>query len=270
MRSLIFVVLSLLSSGLAAADFVLNSTRNGNYSLEIDGEIRSGDTGRLALIFSGKKSFPVTTRIETAGGSIDEAIQLGQLFRRGHLSVISTSNCDTPCFLALVGGISRTLSEDLVLIAPDKALDEISVYLTTMGVSASLVEEFSNAGATISISVSRFNKDVGERPAELDAAFVSHCGQQSEKERDDFRALQAYRFLESLQLLLAETGRVDELLPMIEKYKDQARDAESLSIEYRQLLLDQWQQNMDCRKRMLEDAQKVAIQQLMANTQSKR
>ncbi len=266
MQRLFLVILFAWSTGLSAADFVLNSARKGNYSLEINGEIRSGDTDRLALIFGGKKRFPLTTRIDISGGNLQEAMQLGALLRQAHMSVMSDDDCDLHCFVVLVGGVSRAISADLSLSPLDTPDDNLGDYLEEMGVPSGLVAEITQSTEPVSISLQRFDQEIGESPAVLEEQMLAICGQLSATELADFRSLQAYRFVESLKLLEERSGRSEELASIIAKYELLAEDAGNLGFEYRQRLLVQWQDISDCRKQVLSDAQGEAIEQVVAQS----
>lgn len=267
MQRLLLAFILLWSSGLSAADFVLNSGRKGSYSLEINGEIRPGDTDRLALIFSGKKRFPLTTRLDITGGDLHESVRLGGLLRQAHLSVMSEENCDLACFVVLVGGVSRTISTDLTLSPLDDPVDNLEAYLAEMGVPAELTTEILGSIGPVSIPLRRFDKEIGESPAVLEEKFVARCGQLSAEETADFRSLQAYRFVESLKSLEARSGRSEELSPIIAKYEVLAEDAADLGPVYSQQLLTLWQGISECRKQVLSDAQDQAIEQVVAQAQ---
>ncbi len=260
----LLVLITLLCPVAQAADFALHSARRGAYSLDLTGEIRPGDAERLALVFGGKKRFPVTIRIDTAGGSLEEAMKLGNLLRQAHLSVIAADSCDLQCFVVLVGGVSRAITSDLSLSPPVESVDQLPGYLKEMGVPDNLVTELAQAGDNVTISLTRFAEEIGESPEILEEVILGRCGQFTPEELEDFRSLQAYRFLESLKLLEARTGRKEELSPVIAKYEVMAEGAAELGFEYQQQLLVQWQEISDCRKQVLNDAQDEAYEQVVA------
>ncbi len=264
MRCLFLVLFFSWSTSLTAADFVLNTVRQENYSLKIAGEIRPGDVERLVLIFDGKQRFPLTTRIDVTGGNLEEAMHLGALLRQAHLSVMADDGCGLACFVVLVGGVSRAISSELILNPPTGQLDELSTYLETMGVAGGLVSEIVTGDRTVLVPLQRFDQEVGESPAVLKDAMVARCGQFSSEELADFRSVEAHRFVESLKLLEARSGRSEELAPIIAKYEALAEEAGNLGFEYRQRLMVQWQGISECRKQVLHDAQDAAMSQLGA------
>ncbi len=259
MRSLFLALLLSWSCNAATADFVLNTVRQENYSLKVTGEIRPGDVERLVLIFDGKKRFPLTTRIDVNGGDLEEAMQLGALLRQAHLSVMADDNCRIACFVVLVGGVSRAISSELILDPPPGYTEKLAKYLGGMGVANVLVSDIVSSDAPVTVSLQRFDQEVGESPAVLKDAIVARCGQFSSAELADFRSLEAYRFVESLKLLEARSGRSEELAPIIAKYEALAEEAGNLGFEYRQRLTVQWEDISECRKQVLHDAQDAAM-----------
>lgn len=266
MRVLLFLAVACWSTGVLSADLAVHSARGGSYSLDISGEIRAGDAERLTQIFMGKKRFPSTTRVGTTGGSLKEAMRIGELFRLAHLSVLASDSCDLPCFTALVGGISRAISTDLVLVTPADHRQELADYYGQMGLPPSLVTSLVFDDQPVALSLGSFDELVGESPVVFEQSLAEQCGLQTEEENFDFRSLQAARFVESLRSMQARTGREEEMAPLIAKYEALAEHAEDFSDEYRQRLYIQWREISDCRKHVLKQAQKNAFQQVVASS----
>ncbi len=266
MRVLLFFAIGCWSTFALSADLEVYSATRGSYSLEITGKIRPGDADRLVQIFLGKKRFPSMTRVGTSGGSLPEAMRIGELFRFGHLSVMASESCDLACFTAFVGGISRAISTDLMLATATEHHDELISYYGEMGLPEDLVTKLVSEDQPVALSLGSFDELVGESPVVFEEALAEQCGVQTDTEKYDFRSLQASRFVESLKSMQARTGREEELAPLIAKYEAVSRHASKFSDEYRQNLYLQWRGISDCRKRVLKQAQQSAFKQVVAQS----
>lgn len=269
MRWLVIFFTLYLPAGSIAADFVITNSNKGNYALEIAGTLRDGDTDRLMRIVRGFDSFPVTVRLRISGGSLTEAIRFGQLVRQSYLPVMADQGCELPCFLVLVGGVSRAISADLVLAPRPGPATEVFEYMQAMGVPKELASDIADPASTVEISINDFDAQIGENPAPLQQAMVAQCGEYSDSELADFRRIQAQSFLESLRVLAVSSDRSEELSPIIDKYAGIAEGVDSLSMDYRERLEDKWHAIRECRKGYLEDLQVDALKQVVARVDNR-
>lgn len=98
----------------------LGSYHCGGLALYIKGTISKGDTSKLDLILqkikgkfgveSCNSSWPMTVHLESEGGSVDQAMELGRYIRENELSthVSWTNKCYSSCALIFAGGVRRT------------------------------------------------------------------------------------------------------------------------------------------------------------------
>jgi hypothetical protein len=264
LKPLLLLALILPCTQLQAADFSVD--RQGkSYSLEVSGTIHKGDLDTLTEIIKGKNSFPTITRLSGAGGDPVEAMKIGQLYRQAHLSAIAADQCESACFLWLMGAVSRSSTTDFVLNLPAPELrDETRQYLEAMGAPALLADDITStiAPASYELSAKRFDEWVGERPLSFHEWQLEQCGEATDIEKMDYRRMQAAGFLRVLETMReVDPGRV-ELTPIIERYREMNAQAAVFPQEYKILLLDKFEEIRVCRRERLLQWQREALAQL--------
>jgi hypothetical protein len=262
MRSLTLCLLLLISTVTRAADFDVVSAREEGYTLVVSGVIAAGDRDRLVKIFADSEALPSITRIKTRGGDIDEAMRLGELYRRAKLSLIASEACDAPCFLWLLGGVSRLVVGELVLEFPRAESAILRDYFDRMDISGTAVEALLNSGGVARLSAAEFEAIVGERPASFESWLAEACGEQGPEERRDLQRIQAASFLTVLRRMQSEDPSRKDLDDIIAKYEKLAMDAGKFTIQYRQALMEEWFQIRRCQKLALSAAQREALEAL--------
>ena len=251
-------------SQLQAADFSIDR-RGKSYSLEISGAIHKGDLNTLTEIIKGKNSFPTITRISGAGGDPLEAMKIGNLYRQAHLSAIAADQCESACFLWLMGAVSRSSTTDFVLkLSAPELRDDARRYLEAMGAPAELAEDITTtvSPANYELSAQQFEEMVGERPLSFREWQREQCGEATEIEKADYRRLQASGFLRVLETMREVDPSRVELTPIIERYRQMNAQAAVFPEEYKILLLDKFEEIRVCRRERLLQWQRDALAQL--------
>ena len=263
MRYLTLCLLLLISIASRAADFDVVPASDGGYTLAISGPIRSGDVDQLTEIFAENDALPSITRIKTRGGDIDEAMRLGDIYRATKLSVIASEACDTPCFLWLLGGVSRLVVGDLQLTFPDAEIARLRDYFDRMDLPNSALESLLNTGRSGRVTPAAFDAIVGERPASFESWLAEQCGEQEAEEKRDLQRIQAASFLTVLRRMQSEDPAREDLEGIIAKYEKLALEAGKFTTHYKQTLMEEWFQIRRCRKLTLSTAQREALETLL-------
>lgn len=254
--------LLLISIGTRAADFDVILAREGGYTLAVSGSIAPGDGNRLLKIFADEDALPSITRINTRGGDIDEAIRLGELYRAAKLSVIASEACDAPCFVWLLGGVSRLVVGDLQLDFAGAEITRLRDYFERMDLSESAAESLLNRDRVDQVSAAEFEAIVGERPRSFENWLAEACGKQDPDERRDLQRIQAASFLTVLRRMQSEDPSREDLQEIIVKYEKLALDAGKFTAQYRQALMEEWFEIRRCQKLTLTAAQREALEAL--------
>ena len=258
MRGFLIALLLLIAAASQAADFEVTSLRGGEYVIAATGEIQPGDAQQLRDIFVGKNAFPVATRINTQGGSLEEAMALGELYRSASLATLADTGCDTACFLWLASGASRAANGDITLDRAALKQRAVKRYLSDMDVSKATQKSWRKDNATV-ITWASFDQVLGERPASIKRWLEASCGKQSEADREKLYALQAESFLQALQRLAAKSEDDSKLTPIIERYTELAAKAEGIDDAGRQALQEQWFKLRACKQSYIAERQRDAL-----------
>ncbi|MEM0953380.1 MAG: hypothetical protein AAGI24_04490 [Pseudomonadota bacterium] len=261
MRVISFVLLMMISAVAISADFQIVTVRGGDYMIIATGEIEQGDAAELRRIFVNKQRFPTVTRIKTAGGSMQPATALGELYRSSSLAVLADEGCDMPCFLWLVGGTSRAASGDIFLEQSGLKQRSIEQYLKAMDIPAKTAKTWAKQKAEV-LSSERFLEDIGERPAVVQRWVTEACGDLTDTEKRDFRAVQAAGFLEALKRLKEKRPEDLEIDTIIARYKTLAARAASISDEKTAALQEKWFKRRACKQAHLASRQSDALEKL--------
>ena len=104
---LFFLMLFTIAPLSAQAANVFCQNNNCAGVIEIKGEISRGDYDKLSVALEGVD--PVFISIDSPGGSIDEAMKIGQLLRNRELAVevADSGECVSACVLILAGAVHR-------------------------------------------------------------------------------------------------------------------------------------------------------------------
>lgn len=117
LRSAAVVVLLFLSSQVSAADLTLEIEGTPNF-FRLDGPIESGDLQRLKDVYSSIEDEPdsefpwastSTLIVNSPGGSLGEALNLGRWLRENRFSVLlpEDGKCFSACVYLLASGLNR-------------------------------------------------------------------------------------------------------------------------------------------------------------------
>lgn len=259
MQYLLSLLLILAGSQLAAADLEVVSGKSG-YSITVSGTLREGDMHTLTEIFRGKGEFPGITRVEIEGGDEAEAMRLGALYRSAHLSVIASETCGNTCFLWLVGGASRIVSDPLRLGFGEEGAEGIRAYLTDMDIGPEALEKLAGtfSNRTVSLSVEEFATLVGERPGSFDDWVVDQCGAMTSREQEYLQSIHAAGFIDVLRDMESQNPAREDLAPIIAKYEALASASRGLKDDYKQTLTLNWLAIQACRSELVRsDQQRV-------------
>ncbi len=261
LRSVVLFCALLPGVAALAADIQIND-RDSGYTLEISGSIKPGDFETLTGIFKGEGAFPASTRISSVGGNLGEAMRLGKLYRDAHLSAIAVDNCDSACFLWLLGAVSRTIATS---VSPDLRLPdmtaEIMEYLANMDVPPDVALDLvaSDSAQAVPFNGDRFENEIGERPGSYSDWLVQNCGEASEQEHIDHRRIQSAAFLKVLRQMQAENPERKDLAPVIAKYEAIEIQVNHISADYRASLLNKWLDIQQCQRALVKTDQQRLI-----------
>jgi len=240
-----------------AADFRVEDGRGG-YSISVEGRIRQGDLDTWIRIVKGKGEFPYSTYLGAVSGDSAELMRFGEMYRAAHLSVTAVRDCNTECFIWLVGGVSRTVTTGISVnfsqIEPIKPLNN---YLLAMDVSEPVLQSLmeSTAEKPVEITQEEFNRDIGERPDGFAQWLFEKCGEMSQQEQEDHKRVQSSSFLEILNFMQSQDPERSDLTPIITKYQQLSVEADRFSEKYKQELINKWLAIRQCR------ADQVAVDQ---------
>ena len=231
--------------------------------ITVSGTLREGDMHTLTEIFRGRGEFPSITRIQIEGGDEAEAMRLGALYRSAHLSIIASEVCGNTCFLWLVGGASRIVSNPLRLGFGEDNPEAIRAYLADMDIGPETLERLAGAFSdeTVSVSVEQFAELVGERPGSFDDWVVDQCGSMTSREQEYLQSIHAAGFIDVLRDMQSQDPAREDLAPIIAKYEALASASRGLKDDYKQTLTLNWLAIQSCRSELVKSDQ----QRIMAS-----
>ncbi len=178
-------------------------------------------------------------------------MRMGELYREAHLSAIAVEQCDSACFLWLLGAASRTVATEVSagLEVADRK-DEYRKYLVRMDVPQNMLPTMLEGAGTENqrYDSDRFSREIGERPQSYGKWLIQQCGALSEQERLDHRRIQSAGFVGVLHQMQAENPDRKDLAPIIEKYEGFALEANRFTDEYQQSLLQNWLDIRQCQR----------------------
>jgi hypothetical protein len=189
-------------------------------------------------------------------------MRLGELYRDAHLSAIAVDNCDSACFLWLLGAVSRTIATK---VSPELRLPELSAeimaYLANMDVPPEVALNLvaTESGQAVPFNGDRFESEIGERPGSYSVWLVQNCGEASKQERIDHRRIQSAAFLKVLRQMQEENPQREDLAPVIAKYEAMETEVSHFSTDYRAALLTKWLDIQQCRRDLVKTDQQRLI-----------
>jgi len=198
----------LLSSSYApAADIVLTTTKRGTPALSLHGEIVKGDYQKLKSMYL-KLNLGTILYLDSPGGALSEAMQMGQLIRLLQVQTIVEKNkiCASACFFIFLGGAGRLAAGAIsgqpiplglfagylglhrpFLAAPSGASESLERQTSAMKHVRIYLEGFLVSNRLIDLMMSRPSNDIywlsdddleelGNYPPELEELYISRCG----------------------------------------------------------------------------------------------
>jgi hypothetical protein len=203
-----------------AAEISMTSRDNGKSAptLSIKGVIKPGDYLRVlgAIADDGNHGsrFLLEGRnviVDSPGGVVDDAIQIGRLFRDIYASVGAIGKCQSACFFLLAGGVRRFILADVGLHNPyfdDGAVSGMSVksldaalnlaasktrqVLQEFGVPTLLIEKMaSHTSVELYRPTLDDYLDYGEYASGWNQIRVSKCNADTNYERETYRQMLA-------------------------------------------------------------------------------
>lgn len=131
------------------------------YTISLRGEIKAGDFEEVKRILVSTSSFPNYLTVQSPGGDVQEATEIGTLIRDLAMGVVVDKVCNSACFFILSAGVYRTVGDAVVGIHrpfyrkeyfAGLSLSEAEVryreleeksrsYLKAMGVPTAIVEK---------------------------------------------------------------------------------------------------------------------------------
>lgn len=135
--------------------------RIDEYSISLRGEIEAGDFEKIRRSLLEADSFPNYLTVQSPGGDVQEATEIGTLIRELAMGVVVEKSCSSACFFILTAGVSRTVGDsvvgvhrpyydkryfaDLSLSEAEEKYRELEQrsrnYLKAMGVPTAIVEK---------------------------------------------------------------------------------------------------------------------------------
>lgn len=279
----------------------------GGASVNLKGEIVPGDFARLLKALEDVGGFPVITNanftahgrepsfyLNSSGGDVDEAIQIGRFFRKTLSKVTATGECSSACFLIWIGGAERDIDSDdpafrlhrprfneeyYANLDADSAKEQYSKlehkvrsYLEEMGAPAILGDhmmrvpsrkfETYRGGELLGL--------VGSRAPFFDEMLSARCDMLSEDEEDDLWKIQTVKAntpsADKATLLIQRGGMDDDTWKRHQEYVSNLSDyLSNFPKGYAEHLEDKMRHVYLCRRELKREQRSSAYPQLIAS-----
>jgi hypothetical protein len=190
-----------------AADFEVVATKKGPPALSLKGKIVKGDFEKLKSLIM-KSPLSSILHLDSSGGDVGEAMQLGQLVRLLQISTMVSKDkvCASACFFVYLGGAGRLASGSVgghatplgfplgyvglhrpYLSTPSGSSESLERQATAMRRVRTYLEGYLVSNRLIDIMMSRPSNDIywlsdddleelGDYPPELEELYISRCG----------------------------------------------------------------------------------------------
>lgn len=186
----------------SGATFSYRALHNGNYVIDMEGEIAPGDSNRfISLLAKEPHKFlgSPSISLKSPGGSVQEAIRISELLRDSGLAVVVESDqvCASSCFLIWAAADFRLsfvtsrivmhrpyfLTDSVTVenfkeksVATGKALSAMRHFLTEQNVSSTLIDKMMKLPSTEGYELTLDDRvGMGTLSPILEEKAIKHC-----------------------------------------------------------------------------------------------
>lgn len=200
------------------------------HTVYLNGKIEKGDFDKLIKVLSERKEFPNYITIQSPGGNVHEATEIGTFIREAALGVSVDKVCGSSCFFILVAGVDRNLGDSIIAIhrpyyeksyfsglslsSAEKQYRELEYrsrnYLKAMGVPTAIVEKMFFMASDEAHNLTSSERDfLSKRSFAYDEWVKAKCTPLTENEKADYNPFD--RFDEVPEKNYASKGYYDYL-----------------------------------------------------------
>lgn len=202
-----FVVMLLLfgSNNGMAAEFLVSRMSPGLLQIELQGDIRNGDHGRLMSLIENSPISFINARaivLNSKGGSVTEAIRIAEIVERASLATIVGPGdvCASACFLIFVSGPIRWNQGDILIHRPylpkstyannelseitksqRAAMSNVRMFLRERSVPTKFIDLLISQSSTEAYRLTPYDEvEVGIMTPSYEEAVIAKCGLSSQ------------------------------------------------------------------------------------------
>lgn len=187
-------------------------------SFVLKGSIEKGDLAKIQLFLKSRQGKDIRFSINSNGGNVNEAINIGLFFRDIFMELDVEEQCDSACFYVLVGAYNRSTSYPIGLHRPyfqanqyanlspkeseaafSNVLKLVKDYLEQVHVSPVVVDEMMKASPRemMYIQPENFDKLIGRNSPVKNDWLTAKCDDRTPKELEEWRLIVDMRNYES-------------------------------------------------------------------------
>jgi len=256
---------------------------SNGYMLEVSGEIEEGDYDRIVELIN-LMGFPQLTRINSPGGDVREAMKLGEFYRNSLMTIMAGEQCNSSCFVWLVGATSSTANSGVGLHRPyfdrswfsnlspseattayDQITEELTLYLNRMNVPIDIVNRMMStpSNEVVFLTANEYENKLGSPPV-FTEWIIANCGALSSNEQNDYEVISSIRTIVAgiEGGYLSASDERDRLNSLYIR-----RD--SISAGYQQYLVDETVRIRSCRLDLVKEEQNSILGKLRNSPQQK-
>lgn len=229
------VALITLSSATSAMEF---GRLGGTFTMY--GEIEPGDSVAFVKALIDWEHPPTIFHIQSTGGDLAEAMQIGRIVRDSHIPVWTGDECLSACVFIYASGIERFARGEVGLHRPyfgphffagltaleaerhyEDLREASEEFLREMGVSSAIVERMFETGSNEidMLSESESNRLFGKRAPFYDEWLAAKCGRLS---LDEQRVIESWSNLKAARATLSIA--VDDAIPKSDSFGENISD----------------------------------------------
>jgi hypothetical protein len=232
-KRLIQVSIGLAFSLFASFSYAMEFARFGG-TFSMSGKIESGDAVEFIIQLVSWETPPTIFFIDSSGGDLGEAMQIGWAIRESQIPVWSGENCHSACVFIYAAGVERLARGRVGLHRPYfpaeyfsgltsvqakekyEDLEKESIgYLNEMGVNSSIIERIFQTGSSDIdvLSANEANRLFGKRSAFYDEWLAARCGRLNPTEKD---VIDSWKNLEAARATVKVYG--DDTMPKTDSF----------------------------------------------------
>lgn len=258
----------------AEISFVNINPKNNSGNYRITGTIQQGDFDKFINIAKSKNNRPGSIWISSSGGNVNESIKFGNFANEMLMSCIASEQCNSSCFLIVVGCAERIAAVDIGIHRPffnnqsfgnlpytqaqkqyNKLLSTVNAYLEKMAVPKDIIDIMTSVPSdSVNIITSHdFKTKLGERHPAYYEWLKAKCGAMTDKEKNDLETVNAAELYPVVIDWLQSHEADDESMKTLEYSKVKWGEAQNMSEGYREYLVNE--------KNKLQTCEQLAVRQ---------